>query len=262
MGWYYEKENEKIGPISQEQVETLIKNGIISPQTRIWNDITKEWKTFEDVKKAMEEPIEPVQKPTKENPTEEIILDTPQQKIICDQCGLAFPPDEVIEIGERVLCGNCKTIYLQGIREGFSMGSKLPYGGFWTRYLAKLIDGIILTIVYFILVFIVGIFSGPIFNQNGLTGAYFTVLFIYTAISFAYYIFFVGKYGATIGKMVLGLEIVLADQSAMDYKIATYRILSEMVSGMTMNIGYLMAAFDEEKRTLHDRICNTRVIYR
>jgi hypothetical protein len=26
-------------------------------------------------------------------------------------------------------------------------------------------------------------------------------------------------------------------------------------------IGYIMAAFDDQKRALHDRICNTRVIH-
>jgi uncharacterized RDD family membrane protein YckC len=29
---------------------------------------------------------------------------------------------------------------------------------------------------------------------------------------------------------------------------------------MILYIGYIMAGFDDEKRTLHDRICDTRVI--
>jgi uncharacterized RDD family membrane protein YckC len=31
---------------------------------------------------------------------------------------------------------------------------------------------------------------------------------------------------------------------------------------MILLIGYIMAAFDEEKRALHDRICSTRVVRR
>jgi hypothetical protein len=27
-------------------------------------------------------------------------------------------------------------------------------------------------------------------------------------------------------------------------------------------IGYIMVAFDQEKRSLHDHICNTRVVYK
>jgi len=81
-------------------------------------------------------------------------------------------------------------------------------------------------------------------------------------ISSAYYIYFVGTYGATLGKMILGLEIIIPDGTAVDYKIATYRLLSEGLSSIGLYFGYLIAIFDEEKRTLHDRICNTRVVFR
>jgi uncharacterized RDD family membrane protein YckC len=40
------------------------------------------------------------------------------------------------------------------------------------------------------------------------------------------------------------------------------RYFSEMLSGMIMMIGYIMAGFDDEKRALHDRICNTRVVFK
>jgi hypothetical protein len=33
-----------------------------------------------------------------------------------------------------------------------------------------------------------------------------------------------------------------------------------LLSSLTLAIGYIMAAFDDEKRSLHDRICDTRVI--
>jgi uncharacterized RDD family membrane protein YckC len=35
-----------------------------------------------------------------------------------------------------------------------------------------------------------------------------------------------------------------------------------IVSGMILLIGYIMAGFDNEKRALHDRVCDTRVIYK
>ena len=31
---------------------------------------------------------------------------------------------------------------------------------------------------------------------------------------------------------------------------------------MICYIGYILAAFDDQKRSLHDHICNTRVIYK
>jgi hypothetical protein len=39
------------------------------------------------------------------------------------------------------------------------------------------------------------------------------------------------------------------------------RHFSEWVSGMILLIGYIMAAFDkEQRRALHDHMCDTRVI--
>ena len=37
---------------------------------------------------------------------------------------------------------------------------------------------------------------------------------------------------------------------------------AELLSGMICDIGYLIVAFDSQKRGLHDHICNTRVIYK
>jgi hypothetical protein len=34
------------------------------------------------------------------------------------------------------------------------------------------------------------------------------------------------------------------------------------LSGLTCYIGYIIAGFDEQKRTLHDHVCSTRVVYK
>ena len=38
------------------------------------------------------------------------------------------------------------------------------------------------------------------------------------------------------------------------------RYFAKILSGLILMIGYIMAAFDSEKRALHDMICDTRVI--
>ena len=70
----------------------------------------------------------------------------------------------------------------------------------------------------------------------------------------------VGKHGATPGKMACGLKVVSPDGGPVSYGKACGRFFAEMLSGLTLGIGYIMVAFDDEKRALHDRICNTRVI--
>jgi uncharacterized RDD family membrane protein YckC len=46
------------------------------------------------------------------------------------------------------------------------------------------------------------------------------------------------------------------------YARALGRSAGHLVSGMTCLIGYIIAAFDDEKRALHDYMCNTRVVYK
>ena len=85
---------------------------------------------------------------------------------------------------------------------------------------------------------------------------------VYFAVYGAYSIFFVGKYGATPGKMACKIKVVDETGAKIGYGRATGRFFAEFLSGLLCYIGYIMVAFDEEKRALHDRICNTRVIYK
>jgi uncharacterized RDD family membrane protein YckC len=80
------------------------------------------------------------------------------------------------------------------------------------------------------------------------------------AVGMSYETLMIGKYGATVGKMVMKIRVITAEGQKVSYLRALGRYFAKLLSGMTLMIGYLMAAFDDEKRTLHDRICNTRVI--
>ena len=72
--------------------------------------------------------------------------------------------------------------------------------------------------------------------------------------------FFLWKYQATPGKMALGLKVITADGSRLSYLRCVGRFFGEIVSGLILNIGYIIAAFDSEKRALHDHMCATRVV--
>jgi len=82
------------------------------------------------------------------------------------------------------------------------------------------------------------------------------------AVSFGYATWFVGKFGATPGKMACKLQVVTAEGGRVTYLRALGRAFAEIISSIILLIGYIMAAFDDQKRTLHDRICSTRVIRR
>jgi uncharacterized RDD family membrane protein YckC len=154
------------------------------------------------------------------------------------------------------------------------------YGGFWIRFLARLIDGIIVGVINAIvriplmLMFGIGTMGlggmGRGLGRGSGEGLIFApammgVLGISTliglAIGAAYEVYFLSNQGATPGKLALGLRVIRADGGSISPMLALGRHFAMWVSAFILMIGYIMAAFDPEKRALHDRICETRVIY-
>ena len=145
--------------------------------------------------------------------------------------------------------------------------SSTRYSGFWIRVAAYVIDQVILTIV-----------TLPVslwFNiklQQALQGGQFDwqTIVQYLGLSTAWSItatvlygwLFIGRYAATPGKMLVKLKVVTGDGGRVSYQRALARAGGRIVSDLTCMIGYLMPLFDEQKRALHDRMCDTRVIYK
>jgi uncharacterized RDD family membrane protein YckC len=90
----------------------------------------------------------------------------------------------------------------------------------------------------------------------------FTRLTLFTAVlsSLAYDVFSLLRFGATPGKLIFGLRVVQADDRPLGFWRIVARSLAKGIVGFTLGIGYLIAAFDEQKRGLHDFICKTRVV--
>ena len=146
------------------------------------------------------------------------------------------------------------------------------YGGFWIRFVARVIDvillGVINAIVRFPLMLMFGIGAGGLGRPGGglifapaLMGVLGLSALIGIALGAAYEIYFLTAYGATPGKMALGLRVIRADGGPISPMLALGRHFALWLSGIILMIGYIMAAFDPEKRALHDRICETRVIF-
>jgi uncharacterized RDD family membrane protein YckC len=138
----------------------------------------------------------------------------------------------------------------------------LQYGGFWIRFLAVIIDGLILSVVS--IVYSPFLTASMVRTSPNNPGAFFVAVGLLVAIGFvvrmAYETWFVGRYGATPGKMVCRLKVVRPDGRPLTYMRSWCRFLAKELDNFTLLIGYIIAAFDDEKRALHDRICDTRVI--
>ena len=131
----------------------------------------------------------------------------------------------------------------------------IVYGGIFERFLALLIDSFIITISFVIISAIISfIFGGTSIIAMLLDFMLFVAAFGYYAVGY-------GKYGTTIGKKVFKLHIV--DQQKLTTPTMgqgiTRAIVQFFLSGIFF-IGYIMAFFNPEHKTLHDMLAKTYVI--
>jgi uncharacterized RDD family membrane protein YckC/Tfp pilus assembly major pilin PilA len=123
----------------------------------------------------------------------------------------------------------------------------LPYGGFWARFAAAAIDGLVLWVPAMLLSLI------PLFG-----------FIASTVLSWLYYAKMEsGERGATLGKRALKLQVVSADDGGqIGFGRATGRYFGRYVSMLILGIGYLMQPFTARKQTLHDMMSDTVVVAR
>ena len=152
------------------------------------------------------------------------------------------------------------------------------YAGFWLRFVAIIIDGIIIGVAQsFIIVPLLAAvgfgfasgaenmdFSDPeqaaglVATIAAFIGGYWILAM---CIQILYFTFMESsKFQATIGKMALGLIVTDMNGGKLDFSKAFIRNLCKIISNVTLLIGYIMAGFTEKKQALHDMIASTLVV--
>lgn len=76
-----------------------------------------------------------------------------------------------------------------------------------------------------------------------------------------YYTAFTALYGATPGKMALGLKVVRTDERPVDWLTAFMReVVGKTLSTLPLGLGYLWAFFHPRRQAWHDLIADTLVV--
>jgi uncharacterized RDD family membrane protein YckC len=261
MAWWYLANAQQIGPLSEAAFAEHVGRGAITAHTLVWCEEMTNW-----------EPLGNLVTGEAGGPGRAAAAAAMQGRGLCCQCGKAFEPDDLIEYSGYKVCSACKPAFFQRLSEGMLHAAPaaggIEYGGFWLRFAAKLIDVLILSVVNVIfaiplMVFMMSEAADPGDPQEFLITQLVLqaiMTLIQWAIQCAYVTFFLGKYAATPGKMACGLKVIRSDGAKITYLRGFGRFWAELLSGLTLYIGYIIAAFDEQKRTLHDHICNTRVV--
>jgi uncharacterized RDD family membrane protein YckC len=152
-----------------------------------------------------------------------------------------------------------------------------PYAGFWLRFVAYVIDGLLcgLVIGFVVLVVVASIGVGTFRHaagsfddsDNPMIGP--VVLMLILSLAFvmvcAMWLYFAllesSMYQGTPGKMALGLIVTDMQGRRVTFARASGRYFSKLITGLIpLCIGYIMAGFTEKKQALHDIIASCLVL--
>lgn len=153
----------------------------------------------------------------------------------------------------------------------------MVYAGFWRRFGAMIVDGIILNVAFLIIGFVLGLIGFSFFDSVELSsetadmsasvsGGYeLSPLgsLISIAVTWLYYALMESSArGATLGKMALGLRVTDLDGNRIGFGRATGRHFGKFVSALILMIGFIMAGFTKRKQALHDIMAGCLVVAR
>lgn len=149
------------------------------------------------------------------------------------------------------------------------------FAGFWRRFVAYMIDGFIISVVFFILMIVAAVayFAGAMSGDGGAIMAKiadpaqmasFTLwMWVFSILmNMAYFTYFHGSTGRTPGKMLMGLQVISVDGTPITFGIAFLRSVGYLVSSVVFCLGFIWIAFDKKKQGWHDKIAGTVVIIR
>ena len=293
MTWYYVKNGEPAGPISDEELLSKLRLGSILPTTMLWRSGMAQWKPVSEVTRTLQ-PTPPVPFSSGSSAS----LDVPPElasgpppvlpHFFCTYCGNIIPADQLVHISGRAVCATCKPAYVQQVREGLNAPIRAPVlrgiavsalpaqpesdlADPWVRLVAYLLDWtfvmVPLVIGWLLFFFFV---LGTVVSRTGRTSTtsematgFIFILSMLLAFGwiFFYWTFFIGRRGFTPGMQIMKLEMVRADRSPVSYTRAFGRaVILYFINAFTMGLANITAFFDGENRTVVDMICDTRVV--
>ena len=244
MKWFYIDESistgdRRVGPIETDELKALKTDGKITDTTLVWHRDMKEWEPWSS----------------------------------------AFPKfEDTQKQADDLLQDTLATLIREKALE------QKAFAGFWIRSCAFLIDAFLLSLVgsgVSLLLNALGImdmqalsslldayYKDPTATDASMAILHAKGMYVFIAAMFLvqsiYSIFFHARYSGSVGKKLLHLRVEMADGSRLGFKGAVIRYASSLISEASLffyGIGYLIAAVDPQKRTLHDFLAKTRVVH-
>src|SRR6266852_8020710 len=163
---------------------------------------------------------------------------------------------------------------------GYAAVPRVEYAGFWVRFLAWLIDNVVMgvgvVLILIPLIFLTGLRTvlddfHPNEDMNA-AGSFMLIGFVFVlataslVVTWLYHALMESsEWQATLGKKALGLVVTDMAGQRVSFGRATGRHFAKIVTNLAsfgIGLGYLMAAFTEKKQALHDMLAGCLVLRR
>jgi uncharacterized RDD family membrane protein YckC len=207
--------------------------------------------------------------------------------VFCSKCGANLAADTAFcqSCGSPVARTALATAPAVAVSPHAGVGAivyatNVTYAGFWLRFVAHLIDGVIVSLLMLILVvplfFLMGgvAFFSSFPHESGerldpgQMGALFSLISLLVGVSvLGQWLYFAylesGEKQATWGKQTLSLYVTDLAGNRVTFARASGRFFAKLISALIpLWIGYIMAGFTERKQALHDMIASCLVLRR
>jgi len=181
----------------------------------------------------------------------------------CGKCGTPYEEGQAF----CVKCGNnlkerTQIITSTAASTTESVGA-VVYAGFWERFAAAIIDGFLLSVATYALVFLFMAITSSAASSEGsqaaLSVGYLLFSIILTWLYFA--ILESSEKSATFGKRWLGMRVLREDSyERINFGRATARYFGKILSTILLYIGYLIQPFTKKRQALHDMMAGAVVV--
>ena len=259
--WYYAgADRQQRGPLPSEDLARLFHQGAIRLDTLIWREGQAEWQPLRDF-------------------SDELALHQPGNEHFYAPTDLTppAPADDGATTSAPELSPYAPPVAPVYASATIVHDGNVVHAGFWKRFAAAILDGIVLTVVLLIILGVgfgvmggMGIFSGTQTSDAaaGMVGLFLIVgVYIVPIFMQAAYYSWMHASGAqaTLGKMAVGIKVARSDGTALGLgrsfgRWAAYFFFNLASCGIATLVSAFMVGLTQRKQGLHDMVADTLVV--
>jgi hypothetical protein len=113
MDWFYAHKGRQNGPVSDLQLDELIREGTVTPDTLVWRERLPDWQMLRTAREAIAPALPSGAASAITGPS-----------AICAECHRTFSQNDMVFLNRCWVCAQCKPQFLQRLAEGAA-----PMGG-------------------------------------------------------------------------------------------------------------------------------------